>query len=205
MASLGYDEDGVEDYLQRGLLLRITRDTFRFYQELINAAREAHLDPIAGEDTNWEGGRGEALIDHHSQKLLDIRTFSPDRRALILQTYTYLRDAAQNNFSTPAMSELLWAQISQLRAEMRNTTAKKGGGNPPADGSTEPTYKCSHCRCAALHRAFKKGPGKRNCPFLSKGYHVAQALGKAASAKLKEDPKLKPTVVVEQVLQEYSP
>jgi hypothetical protein len=210
MASHGYDEEAIEDYLQRGLLVRITRDTFSFYQELITAGREAHLDFNASGDMQWEGGRGEALINHHSQKLLDIRTFAPDRRCLILQTYTYLRDAAKDSFNTPDMAMAMWSQLSQLQAELSNlvpgsTAGKPGGGTPPAAPGGLESHKCAHCRCTPLHKALKAGPGKRHCPFAKKGYLDARALGKAAIEKMKKDPKLALNLVVEQVIQEYSP
>jgi hypothetical protein len=54
-------------------------------------------------------------------------------------------------------------------------------------------------------RTLKAGPGKRHCPFAKKGYLDARALGKAAIEKMKKDPKLALNLVVEQVIQEYSP
>jgi hypothetical protein len=210
LSSHDYDESEIDDYLLRGLLVRITRDTFDFYVDLISAAREAHLDFNAGGELQWEGGRGEALINHHSQKLLDIRTFAPDRRCLILQTYTYLRDAAKTSFETPAMSTAMWTQLAQVQTQLASLltkpdTTKPGLGHQPAEGGVTESYKCSHCRCAALHRALKTGAGRRHCPFSKKGFVEAKTLGKAAADKMKADPTLAPKLVVEQVLAEHSP
>lgn len=210
LSSHDYDESEIDDYLLRGLLVRITRDTFDFYVDLISAAREAHLDFNAGGELQWEGGRGEALINHHSQKLLDIRTFAPDRRCLILQTYTYLRDAAKTSFETPAMSTAMWTQLAQVQTQLASLlakpdTAKPGVKHQPAEGGVTESYKCSHCRCSVLHRALKTGAGRRHCPFSKKGFVEAKTLGKAAAEKLKADPTLSPKLVLEQVLAEHSP
>jgi hypothetical protein len=209
MNSHGYDEAGIDDYLQRGLLGRVTRDTFHFYQELMNSAREAHMDPNTGGDSKWEGGRGEALINHHAQKLLDIRAFAPDRRCLILHTYTYLRDASKDRFNTPEMSTAMWAQLAHVQSQLahwgtNSTPGKKNGGNPLPSGEGE-SAKCGHCRCTAIHRAFKVIGGKRYCPFAKKGYIEAKKLGKAATELLRKEPTLEPQAVVDQVIREYSP
>jgi hypothetical protein len=209
MTSHGYDETGIEDYLQRGLLGRITRDTFRFYQDLMNSAREAHLDPNTGGDRKWEGGRGEALINHHAQKLLDIRTFSPDRRGLILRTYTYLRDAAKESFNTPEMGTAMWDQLAQVQSRMANldtdaASGKKGAGKPPPVAALS-SNKCGHCRGTTLHRVLNVGGGKKHCPFARKSQADATKLGKAAGEKLRQDPTLDPQSVVEQVIRDLSP
>jgi hypothetical protein len=203
MNSHGYDEAGIDDYLQRGLLGRITRDTFYFYQELMNSAREAHMDPTTGGDSQWEGGRGEALINHHAQKLLDLRGFAPDRRNLILKQYTYLRDAYKDRFNTPEMNTAMWAQLAQVQSRLQHLgTDSNGKKTPSAEGESA---KCGHCRCTAIHRAFKVVGGKRYCPFAKKGFMEAKKLGKAATELMKKDPKLEPQAVVDQVIREHSP
>jgi hypothetical protein len=209
MTSHGYDEAGIDDYLQRGLLGRITRDTFRFYQDLMNAAREAHLDPNTGGDRKWEGGRGEALINHHAQKLLDTRTFAPDRRSLILRTYTYLRDAAKASFNTPEMGTAMWDQLAQVQSRMANlatdaASGKKGGVKPPPTAAGD-SNKCGHCRCTGLHRLLNIGTGKRQCPFTRQTFANAKLLGTAANEKLRLDPTLDPQSVVNQVIRESNP
>ena len=51
------------------------------------------------------------MLRFHSEKLMEIRQFSVSRKQLILQMYTYLRDAQAKDFYHESMAGALWERI----------------------------------------------------------------------------------------------
>ena len=66
-----YSKAYVGDYLQNGLLPRLVRDTFKNFVKLANDMRQ-----LAHEHPQWETGPAQAMLAHHSSKLMELQTFS---------------------------------------------------------------------------------------------------------------------------------
>jgi hypothetical protein len=87
MLARHYDTSDVEDYCQNGFLPQLTRASFRYYYALLS-----HIWQLAYDHPNlWYKGPVKAMLDYHSDKLLQIRQHALTPKALILNTYAYLR------------------------------------------------------------------------------------------------------------------
>lgn len=210
MSMQGYSENMTEDYLKRGLLPRITREAFVYYQRLINIVRE-HL-AAAGPDQAWDGSRAEVMISHHSQQLLNIRRYSKTKKDLVFRTYTYLREAAKHDFYTQKLNEAVWSQqatasqtLADLQAEVEFLKkSMTGGKKTPAKGDEGTSYRCSHCGRAQIHKALNIEGGRRHCPFNTNGILTKDArdLAKLAAEKMRSNPNKSPKLIVEEVLKD---
>ena len=112
------------------------------------------------------------MLDFHSGRLLTIRQNSLTRKALILQTYTYLRrDANSKGFYHESMTESLWDRLSDLSSVTGGGNGGNNGGGigdynggGGAGGDAGKTPKCSHCRNPRMHELMKVRPSKQVCP-----------------------------------------
>jgi hypothetical protein len=100
MLPRNYDDYAIDDYTQNGFLPRLTGASFWYYSSLLSNVRQLAYDHPAF----WERGPAQAMLEFHSEQLLQIRQNSLTRKALILQTYTYLRDANAKGFYHKSMT-----------------------------------------------------------------------------------------------------
>jgi hypothetical protein len=68
----------------------------------------------------WDQGPAKAMLDFHSDKLLQIWQNLLTQKALILQTHTYLRDVSLKGFYHESMTESLWDRLSLLSSVKGN-------------------------------------------------------------------------------------
>jgi hypothetical protein len=81
----------------------------------------------------WEKGPAKAMLDFHSERLLQVQQNALTRKALILQTYTYLRDANAKSFYHESMTESLWDRLAALTVNPGG-----GGGSSVTQGAETP-------------------------------------------------------------------
>jgi hypothetical protein len=166
-----YDETAICEYVQNGFLPRLTAATFRCYSNLLSTVRQLAFDHAAF----WDKGPAKAMLDFHSGRLLTIRQNSLTRKALILQTYTYLRDANSKGFYHESMTESLWDRLSDLSSVTGgrnggnngggNGDTNGGGGGISGGGDASKNPKCSHCRNPRMHELMQVRPSKQVCPL----------------------------------------
>ena len=88
---------------------------------------------------------------------MEIRQFAVSRKQLILQIYTYLRDAQAKYFYHESLAGAISDRIGDLQSA---TLTQPGAGNGVA---AEPG--CSYCLNQALHKFFNI-PGQKNLCLL---------------------------------------
>ena len=54
------------------------------------------------------------MFDHHSEELLAVRMYSTSKKDLLLKTYTYLRDANDQEFYTLTLARSQGDQLSSI-------------------------------------------------------------------------------------------
>jgi hypothetical protein len=178
LAKRHYAQRSVDSFIQHGLLLRITRDTFQWYKDLLNHCREIQYRHKG----SWEGGPAQSMISHHSKEMAGIRMYAPSKKILILRMYTYLRDTKTKGFYDDSMNEAVWDRLASL-------TAKAEENLPVAEDKRKvATPACSHCRCQALHTLFGVSPYKRTCPLKDQGQTISRKIAVVVVRKHDEDP-----------------
>ena len=165
-----YDDEAITEYSQNGFLPRITQASFRYYGNMLSIIRQLAFD----HPNFWDQGPAKAMMEFHSDKLLQIRQNALTRKALVLQTYTYLRDAYSKSFYHESMTESLWDRLSMLSRD-NDTGGGKGGG-----GGDVKTPRCSHCRTPKLHEIAKVRPSKQCCPVKDIPAKKARGIARAA-------------------------
>jgi hypothetical protein len=134
------------------------------------------------------------MLDFHSDKLLQIRHNLLTRKALILQTYTYLRDASLRGLYHQSMTESMWNRISLLLSVKGNEKVGRGAGgsvgsggrgsvdatNGSGNGGGDKTPRCSHCHSPKLHKLAKVCPLKQVSPVKDFTPKKAKAIAKLA-------------------------
>jgi len=197
-----YVQDDIDAYLENGLLPLLVIRTFRSYSELLSTARlEAYQCT-----TGWTGSLAKAMIEHHAEKLGDIRAYAADWRDCLLETYVHLRDAEKNKFFSESMTRALWRQARPpLMSPI--TDAEDGEGQRGATGGGDAEGRCSHCRRRSVH----DGTTKSKCPLKNFSGTAARALVKsfsdekakqvitAAVAAMAQDKDADPNAIVKSV------
>jgi hypothetical protein len=178
-----YDDSAIDEYTQNGFLPRLTGATFRYYTSLLSTVRQLAFDHPAF----WDRGPAQSMLQFHSDRLLQIRQNALGRKALILQTYTYLRDASAKSFYHESMTESLWDRFADLSinnpgggddGSSRNTGPPVSAGGGGSNGGTKP--RCSHCRSIKLHKLMRVCPAKVVCPVKELGPAKAREVAKSA-------------------------
>jgi hypothetical protein len=115
------------------------------------------------------------------------------KKALVLNTYAYLRDAKAKSFYHESMTENLWSTMADLQNRLnnaldtKNKPGSRGGSTGGGDAAKARAPKCSHCRSTKLHDQLKLKPGKTHCPLedqpAAKARKVASATVKAFEAE----------------------
>lgn len=141
----------IREYVRSSLLSVISKRSFKSFFDLGDAIRQ-----LAYDHPRWDGGPAKAMLSFHSEKLMEIRQFAVSRKQLILQVYTYLRDAQAKDFYHESMAGAIWERIGNLDAPLPSGGGGGGGGNEAT--------RCGWCNQKEMHRLFNL-PGQRNvCP-----------------------------------------
>jgi hypothetical protein len=187
MLSRHYDEDTISEYCQGGFLPRLTLASYRYYNNMLSIIRQLAYD----HPTFWDQGPAKAMLEFHSERLLQIRQNSLTRKALVLQTYVYLRDSSAKGFYHESMTESLWDRLATI-AKSHEGNSEKGVGGSGASKVTskdnERTPRCSHCRSAKLHELAKVRPSKQTCPLKDLSPKKAKLVAKSAVEKWEKSP-----------------
>ena len=133
----------------------------------------------------WHKGPAKAMFDHHSTKLEQIRFHALTRKALILQTYVYLRDADAKDFYDVSMSACLWTRF----ADMVETNEDNSGVGDGVGGGGKTKPRCGHCRSTLCHELARVGLSKTSCSLREvTDSPKARAIAKQAVALFAEHP-----------------
>jgi hypothetical protein len=174
MYESGHSRDVVDYYVRLGALPRIVELTYECYSALLNLARQTVYE---FQVATWKGSYAERMVQHHALELGQIRETSANYRALLLDTYIYLRNARKDKFQDPSFT----------RALLYRTMGQYGGGDAPSEptpGAPSPgaSNRCKHCRRQGIH----SGTSKNDCPLQGLPARRAQgALSNLDKAKAK--------------------
>jgi hypothetical protein len=193
MLSQHYDDSTISEYGQSGFLPRLTHASFRYYSSMLSMIRQLAYD----HPSFWDQGPAKAMLDFHSERLLQIRQNSLTRKALVLQTYCYLRDASSKGFYHESMTESLWDRLASMAKSQREGTGKGssnsggingGGGGKNGGVGDNRVARCSHCRSAKLHELAKVRPSKQMCPVKDLNPKKAKLVAKSAVEMWEKSP-----------------
>jgi hypothetical protein len=141
----------IREYVRSSLLCRISSRSFRSFFDLADAVRQ-----LAYDHAQWEGGPAKAMLEFHSQKLMEIRQFAVSRKQPILQTFTYLRDSQAKDSYHESMAGAIWERIGNVSAAPSSITGAGNGGTSDS--------RCSWCTNKDIHKMLNV-LGQRNlCP-----------------------------------------
>jgi hypothetical protein len=141
----------IREYTRSSLLCLISARSFKSFYDLGNAIRQ-----LAFDHANWESGPAKAMLSFHSEKLMEIRQFAVSRKQLILQIYTYLRDAQAKEFYHESMTGAIWERIANIPTTPASTA---GGGSESS--------RCSYCTNKDMHKLFNVLGQRDLCPVRS--------------------------------------
>jgi hypothetical protein len=159
-----YDGRCIREHVRSSLLGVLSSRSFKSFFDLGDAIRQ-----LAYDHPHWEGGPARAMLKFHSDKLAEIRQFSVSRKMLILQVYTYLRDAQAKDFYHESMAGAIWERIGDL--SIMPSPGGDGRGTPPE------VTKCGYCGSKEMHKLFNVPGQKTLCPVKD----VARAKAKEAA------------------------
>lgn len=147
-----YSSSEVKEYLATGLWIRIIRDTFTNYVNLIlMLVYHASLH-------GYSGGLVERMVNHWATKLLQIRLYSPNYVSFQLKVYTCLRDGNAVKFDDLT----IYRPMIQDLLDKTNNNNGGGGGN---NNTPKPDATCSHCKNRKVHDILGIGSTFGYCPF----------------------------------------
>jgi hypothetical protein len=186
MLSRHYDDDTISEYCQSGFLPRLTLASYRYYNNMLSIIRQLAFD----HPTFWDQGPARAMLEFHSERLLQIRQNSLTRKALVLQTYVYLRDASAKAYYHESMTESLWDRLAIMAKSHEEVDSGKGGGGAGGGKGDDDkrAVRCSHCRSSKLHVLAKVRPTKQLCPLKDVSQKKAKLVAKAAVEKWEKSP-----------------
>jgi len=118
LCSLHFKTGDINVYLYgAGLLPKISRDSFEYFQELLFTIQEN--DSLNGPiHVAWERSLGKAMFDLHSNKLFDIRKHAVTRKELILKTYCFLRESKRKSFFKKRLVQKLSLETNAIGTEV---------------------------------------------------------------------------------------
>jgi hypothetical protein len=184
-----YDDEAITKFSQNGFLPRLTQAGN--YGNMLSIIRQLAFD----HPNFWDQGPAKAMLDFHSDELLQIWQNSLTQKALILQTYLYLRDASSKGFYHESMTESLWDRLSLLSSVKGNEKVGRGAGGSGGSGGRGSVgatngggtgggvLRCSHCCSPKLHELAKVRPSKQVCPVKDFAAKKAKAIAKPAVEK----------------------
>ena len=167
-----YSESKIRRYQDFGLLPRLTKQSYQLYVKLLNTVRTK-----AYEHEIWLDSPAQAMIAHHTEKLMEVRAHAINRKHLLYTVYIYLRDAASKSFYHDSMNNALWSRL--MKAQSVPTPLGGGGGTK--------TRGCDQCRGEEFHRVGKK-PINDKCPFHSLSKTKARTAASWCVKQKRDDP-----------------
>ena len=132
-----YHDDDIDEYLSRGLWMRVAFDTLTYFKGLISAVKQQATSH------DFEEGMAEETLKYYSRKLVQIRMHSTSYQSHLLLTYAFLRDSAHNKF----VNTLIFRPLLQtLLTQSSDSPVRNGnGGRAPSNPAPDAAKKCSHC------------------------------------------------------------
>jgi hypothetical protein len=110
-----YSKTYIKRYQKHGLLPLLVRRTYASFFNLMSAIRQlAHDFPV------WANGPAENMLQYHAKRIFHIRNYSVLKKQLVLQIYTYLRDAEHQDFEPTGMDKALWKANLQAKENVRD-------------------------------------------------------------------------------------
>lgn len=172
-----YGSSEIKEYLATGLWIRIIRDTFTNYVNLI--LMMVYHASLHG----YSGGLVERMVNHWATKLLHIRLYSPNYTTFQLKVYACLRDGSAVKFDDLTMYRPM---IQDL---LDKAGAAGGGGDNKGNANQETT--CSHCKSHKAHELLGIAHSFGSCPFKPPNCDrkQARAAGKHIAAALAANPQ----------------
>jgi hypothetical protein len=171
-------------FVEAGLLPRIIRASMQYYFYLL-----LHLRHISsGTAENWKN-IGLIHLEHHASQLRNIRTYAVRRSQVLLQSYTYLRDASASSF----MSLKLFGKVT---SKLRETVF---GEHPMPQLSTgeSATHVCGHCNTSSVHDG-----GTEDCTLKKFKLRRARAIARTLIPKINADPDNREEIVNKAIQEE---
>jgi hypothetical protein len=156
----GWAVQDTDSFCLIGLLPRIIRATMSLYQELFLVFQRlavAHSD-------QWEEV-GLEYVTHHAKAFARIRKCAQTRSQMILQNYTYFRDAKTKNFTDMKLLgalSLKWHSMAMAAAPAAVLKSPGPVKAPPAP----PPWTSSHCHTVDLHEGEARKCTARDLPIL---------------------------------------
>ena len=153
-----YSDDDIDEYLSRGLWMRVAFDTLTYFKGLIGAVKQQATSH------DFENGMAEETLKYYSRKLVQIRMHSTSYQQHLLQTYAFLRDSAHNKFvNTLIFRPLLQNLLTQSSDSPVGSNGN--GGRTTTNPAPDAAQKCSHCGSKPLHEKMGVALGRSKCPF----------------------------------------
>jgi hypothetical protein len=181
MGHENWDERMFELYWQMGVLPQIFRWSREAYTALLMEAERMCTNGSWTEEA-------QIFLEHHADKLGTIREVGARTRLqLIWQTYTYLRDAQRNRFTSVVLQEKQHRSVRQRMEDMelRLTEAShnnRAGNRNPTSPAGDDAHKCSRCRSSTLH----PGIGGDSCIFKDYRFRVSKIMARTAEKLILE-------------------
>jgi hypothetical protein len=83
-----YSSKCIPTYLQTSLFLKVTDVSFQNFSNLADTIGQLSIDL-----PKWKEEPAKAMLDYHANKFCDISQYANSWKWLILEVYTYLRNA----------------------------------------------------------------------------------------------------------------
>jgi hypothetical protein len=138
----GWAAQDTDSFCLIGLLPRIIRATMSLYQELYLVFQRLSV----AHPNQWDEV-GLEYVTHHAKTFARIRKCVQTRIQMILQNYTYLRDAKTKNFTDMKLLGALSLERHSMVAMAAATAAPSKtlvSGKPPPT-PPPPLWTCAHC------------------------------------------------------------
>ena len=135
----GYSFEQIQAYLASGLFPFLILKTYTAYLGLLNSIHQEGYVNVR----HWQGGLANAMLQHHSKKLMQVQLHAADFKSCVIGTYIHLRDSSAKKFFAEAMTRTLWRESSTLSA---NAPPFPATGAATGNRST-----CIHCRGVGVH------------------------------------------------------
>jgi hypothetical protein len=184
--NVGWTSRDADAYCMLGLLPRLMQQSLQTFYEL-----HVHFQKLAiAHRANWKDVGKEHVV-HHSLALMRIRRFALTRNQMVLQTYTYLRDAKSKGFLDIKLLGALTIKWQSLAL------------HPRAESSSTPTgptlklWDCSHCQSSSLDEG-----GAKKCPAKELRNKPARRAAKEALKSVKDEPGAFARLIAEELAHE---
>ena len=165
----GFGESEIQQFLATGLFMRLINDTNTRYQKFLTLVMQSAVQD------GYSGQLAESMIEYHTDKLVQIRLFSPSYYQFLVQTYAYLRDAEDKKFTDASMYQPLLQDLLRRTNELNHSEEPAPSPKPRTDNN------CTFCQSRGLHTSLGLGIATSHCPFKGK---ISQTKARLAAKKL---------------------